>query len=378
MQFTLIEHGTMYIPEARGAQSLLLAGDRIAKIGVIDRHSIRAVGLELDVIDASGCLVVPGLIDPHAHLIGAGGEEGFASRMPEMLMSQIVCAGVTTIIGLLGTDTSTRHLSCLHAKVSQLWDEGLTAYMYTGGFELPPSTMTGSVLNDLVMIDKIIGTGEIAISDPRWIDPQLDELAHVVAETSLGGRMGGKAGVTHFHTGPGKNKLMLLHQLLDNYDFATSSLYATHIHRNEALMDDAITLAKRGIYVDMDTVEEDLGERLDYYLSHDGPLSQLTVSSDAHTPKGSTRKLYEQFIDCVHNYEMPMTTVLPLFTSNTARVLKLEGKGRLEAGNDADVLILREDTLEIVHVFARGRHLVKDGRLIHLSKQEQQVQAGKE
>jgi beta-aspartyl-dipeptidase (metallo-type) len=250
--------------------------------------------------------------------------------------------------------------------------------MYTGGFELPPTTLTGSVLNDLVMIDKIIGTGEIAVSDPRWIDPLLDQLAHVVAETSLGGKMSGKAGVTHFHTGPGKGRLSLLHQLLDTYEFPASSLYATHINRNEALMEDAIALVKRGAYVDMDTVEEDLGERLRYYLAHGGPPENLTVSSDAHTPQGSHRKFYEQFVACVCDDGMPIAEVLPLFTSNTATVLKLAGKGRLEAGKDADVIILRQDTLEIEHVFARGRQLVKDGRLIALSKQEQQVRAGKE
>jgi beta-aspartyl-dipeptidase (metallo-type) len=355
----------------------LLAGDRIAKIGMVDPKNLEELDLEFDVIDASGCLVLPGLIDPHVHLIGAGGEEGFASRMPEVLFSQIVCGGVTTVIGLLGTDTTTRNLSSLHAKASQLWDEGLSSYFYTGGFELPPTTMTGAVLDDLVLIDKIIGTGEIALSDPRWIDPQLDELAHIVAETSLGGKMSGKAGVTHFHTGPGKKRLSLLHQLLDNYDLTASSLYATHINRSEALIDDAITLAKRGVYVDMDTVEEDLAERVCYYLNHGGPPNQLTASSDAHTPKGSTRKLYEQFVDCVRR-GMPLADVLPLFTSNTAAVLKLEGKGQLEVGKDADVLIVREDTLEIVHVFARGRHLVKDGDLVHLSKQEQQVKSGKE
>jgi beta-aspartyl-dipeptidase (metallo-type) len=142
--------------------------------------------------------------------------------------------------------------------------------------------------------------------------------------------------------------------------------------------DDAIALTKRGAYVDMDTVEEDLGERLRYYLAQGGPPDHLTVSSDAHTPKGSSRKLYEQFVACVCDYGMPITSVLPLFTSNTARVLKLAGKGCLEEGNDADVLVLRQDTLAIKHLFARGRQLVKDGHLLALSKQEQQVQAGKE
>jgi beta-aspartyl-dipeptidase (metallo-type) len=378
MKFTLIEHGTVYTPQLIGPQSVLVGGAQIAKIGRVDLASLRALAVELDVIDAGGCLVVPGLIDPHAHLIGAGGEEGFKSRMPEVLMSQLVCAGVTTVVGLLGTDTSTRHLSCLHAKVAQVVDEGLTAYMYTGGFELPPSTLTSSVLNDVVLIDKIIGTGEIAISDPRWIDPLLDPLAHVVAQTSLGGKMGGKAGVTHFHVGPGKRRLALLHQLLDAYDLAPAKIYATHINRTEPLLDDAIALARRGAFVDMDTVEEDLGEKLSYYRTHDGPIEQLTVSSDAHTPAGSHRKFYEQLVSCICDHDMPLTDVLPLFTQNSAAALQLASKGCLAVGNDADVLILRQDTLEIEHLFAQGRHLLKHGRLTALSQQEEQVRAGKE
>jgi beta-aspartyl-dipeptidase (metallo-type) len=117
---------------------------------------------------------------------------------------------------------------------------------------------------------------------------------------------------------------------------------------------------------------------LQYYLEHGGPAKQITVSSDAHTPKGSSRKLYEQFVECVNHYEMPLAQVLPFFTSNVATVLKLPKKGHLQSGNDADVLVLRRNTLEIVHLFARGRQLIKDGQLIQLSKQEEEVEAGKE
>jgi beta-aspartyl-dipeptidase (metallo-type) len=378
MNFKLLLNAEVFAPRPIGRQAVLLAGDRLAKIGNLDKDTLAGLEPELEVIDVSGCLLTPGLVDPHAHLIGAGGEEGFASRMPEVLVSQLVTTGVTTVIGLLGTDTSTRALPCLYAKTSQLWDEGLTAYMYTGGFELPPSTLTDSVLDDLVMIDKIIGVGEIAVSDPRWIDPTLDALAHVVASASLGGKMGGKAGVTHFHVGPGKRRLGLVHELLDTYDLKPSSLDATHINRGEALIDDGIALAKRGAYVDMDTVEEDLVERLRYYRNQGGPLERLSVSSDAHTPEGSHRKFYDQMVACACEGELPLAEVLPLFTCNAATALKLESKGRLIAGGDADVLALRSGTLEIVHVFARGRQLVRDGELVELSKQEQQVRAGKE
>ncbi len=378
MKFTLLQGGELYSPEAQGVQTLLMAGSQIAHIGALDEQQLVATGLDCELIDVTGCVVTPGFIDPHEHLIGAGGEEGFASRMPEILFSQIVNAGITTVIGLLGTDTVTRHLACLHAKVSQLDEEGITAYFYTGGFELPPSTLTGSLSNDLVMIDKIIGTGEVAIADQRWVDPQLDPLAHVVTETMLGGMMCGKAGVTHFHTGPSKKRLSLLHELLDNYEVPAKCLYPTHINRNEALIDDGIALAKRGAYVDMDTTEEKLGEHLTYYRQQGGPLDRLTISSDAHTPGGSPRKLYEQFVDCLHTHGWSLVELLPLFTSNPAKILQLPGKGVLAKGNDADILVLERAIFAIVHLFARGRQIIKAGALVAPSKQEEQIAAGKE
>jgi beta-aspartyl-dipeptidase (metallo-type) len=378
MKLTLIQQAEVYTPDYVGMQPILVVGDKIVKIGHLDKAGLQTLGLACEMIEASHCVAVPGFIDPHEHLIGAGGEQGFTSRMPEILLSQIVSAGITTVVGLLGTDTTTRHLACLHAKVRQLDDEGITAYMYTGGFELPPSTLTGSITDDLVMIDKIIGTGEVAISDVRWVDPLLNSLAHVVTEGMLGGMMSDKAGVTHFHTGPGKKRLALLHELLDNYEMPPHCIYATHITRSEALMDEAIALAKRGAYVDMDTIDENLGDCLRYYLSHGGPPEQLTVSSDAHTPSGSPRKLYEQFVSCVREHQFSLAVVLPFFTRNTAQVLKLSGKGSLAAGNDADILLLDKDTLEIVHLFAKGKQFIKAGQLVIQSKQEEQVAAGKE
>lgn len=378
MKFTLIEGGDLYTPRHAGVQPLLLGGGIIAKVGPVERSALHALSDEVTTIDATGCIVVPGWIDPHAHIIGAGGEDGFGSRMPEILFGQIVCAGVTTIVGLMGTDTTTRHVASLHAKASQLWEEGVTAYFYTGGFELPPTTLTGSVMDDLVLIDKVIGTGEIAISDSRWIDPLLDPLAHIVVQTATGGKMAGKAGVVHFHTGPGKRKLGLLHELLDCYDVPAEAIYPTHINRTEALVDDAVALARRGAYVDMDTVEEDVVQRLPYYLAQGGPPDRITISSDAHTPSGSTRKLYEQFVACVREAKLPLETVLACYTSNPAAALKLKAKGSLAAGKDADVLVLRQESLELVHVVARGRLVVRDGEFVAPSRQEQQVESGKE
>jgi beta-aspartyl-dipeptidase (metallo-type) len=165
--FTLIEHGEVYAPAPLGVQSVLLLNDRIVKIGSVDITALLLMDVPFEIIDAEGMIVSPGLIDPHEHITGAGGEQGFASRLPEVTMEALVKAGITTVVGLLGTDTTSRNLPDLHAKASQLREEGLTTFIYGGGFELPPRVMTGRVMDDLVNIDMLIGTGEIAISDTR-------------------------------------------------------------------------------------------------------------------------------------------------------------------------------------------------------------------
>jgi beta-aspartyl-dipeptidase (metallo-type) len=363
--FTVIEHGTIYAPEPRGLASVLIIGDRIVKIGAVDTDALRATRLPCRVIDASGRLVTPGLIDPHEHLIGAGGEQGFGSRRPEVPFADIVRAGITTVVGCLGTDTVTRHLTTLLARAHQLREAGLTAYIHTGGFPVPTPTITGSVAGDLVLIDLVIGVGEVAISDVRASKPTLHDLASLVTEAFVGGSIGGKAGVVHFHTGPGKDRLSLLHHLIEELEVAPSHLHATHINRSEALMDDAIALARKGAFVDIDAVgDEGIGRWLRYYREHDGPWNQLTISSDAHTPDATPGRLRAALTASVRQDGVPLAEVLTLFTTNPARVLKLATKGRLCEGADADIAILAPDTLAVTDVFARGRHLVANGAVV--------------
>lgn len=367
--FILVENGDVYAPESLGKQTILVVGGKIARIGEVDALAVSATGLECTAVDATGCLVVPGFIDPHQHISGAGGEEGFSSRTPEVQISEIAGAGITTVVGLLGTDATTRNLQSLLAKARQLEQEGVTTYVYTGSFQVPVRTLTGSVTDDLVLIDKVIGVGELALSDFRSPEPSLHELARVVSEAITGGLVGGKAGVTHFHTGPGKGRLGLLHRLLDEYEVPPRYLYPTHIERSEGLMDDAIALAKRGAFVDIDVVEPGLGKWLQYYRDNGGPLSQLTVSSDAHASTSANR-LHDDFASCVQAHKLPIEEVLPHFTANTATALALHNKGRIREGMDADILVLKKRSLEVVHLIANGKQLVKNGKVLARSEYE--------
>jgi beta-aspartyl-dipeptidase (metallo-type) len=358
---TLIKNGEIYAPEPQGRADLLLVGGQIARLGEVDERALAASGLETVIIDATACLVTPGFIDPHEHLTGGSGEQGFATQTPEIFLSELVRAGITTVVGCLGVDTTTKTMPGLLARAKALRAEGLTAFIYTGGYNVPPTTLTGTVRTDMLFVAEVIGAGEVAISDVRATEPAARELARLVSEAYIGGLLGGKAGVTHFHVGDGRKRLASLRVLLDEYDVEPAWLYPTHVERSRALMEEAIELTRRGVTVDVDTVAEDLAQWLGFYLARGGDPARLTVSSDASVSSPCT--LYEQVRDCVVNHRHSFESVLSLVTANTARVLKLKGKGRLAAGADADVLVLRAGSLEIRDVIAGGRLMLRAGEL---------------
>ena len=360
---TLIENGEVFAPEPLGRRSVLLVDGRIGKIGEVDRRALDALGIEHEVIDAEGCVVAPGLIDPHAHLLGGSGESGLSTQTPMVFLSELVTYGVTTVVGVLGVDTTMKTMAGLLARVKGLKEEGLGACMWSGGYNVPPTTVMRSIREDMLFIDEVIGAGEVAIADPRGLCPSPREIAKLVLDTHVGGLLSGKAGVTHFHVGEHPQRLKRLREVLDG-DFAVeaSMLYPTHVERSPQLMDEAIELVKRGAQVDVDVVEEDLHRWVRYYLEHGGDPARLTISSDSGA--SAPRLLYEQLCKSVVERKLPLELMLRLATANTADVLKLRSKGRLAQDKDSDVLVLRRGSLEIVHVIARGKRMVDDGRLV--------------
>ena len=370
---TLIKNAEVYAPESLGRQSILIFNDKIAKIGDINEKSVTGIGVDYKIIDAGGDIITPGFIDPHIHLVGGGGEGGFATRTPEVQLSDLIQSGITSVAGLLGTDGTTRHLESLLAKARGLEIEGISTYIYTGNYDVPTPTITGSVKDDAILIDKVIGTAEIAISDSRSGQPSVHELAKIVGQTRVGGMLSGKAGITHFHTGPGKAYLSILHQLLDEYELPASNLHVTHVTRSKALFDDAIKLASRDAFVDI-TADEETFEWIAYYKKNKGDMSKLTISSDGNGSLpvfneagellglgvASTRTMYEQIVKTIKAGELTVEEVLRLVTANTAEALKLKNKGVIAEGLDADILILSKDTFEIEHVIAKGQHMIEN------------------
>jgi beta-aspartyl-dipeptidase (metallo-type) len=361
---TILTGGEVYTPDRRGVRSILIGADQVLAIGEMDASQASAAGIPCKEIDVSGCIITPGLIDPHQHLIGAGGEQGFASRQPPVPLDDLLLAGITTAVGCLGTDVSTRRLPALLGKVQELRAQGISAYMHTGGFPIPSPTISGSIVDDLVYFDPIIGLGQIAISDYRSTEPTTQELARVVSQAIMGGMIGGKAGVTHFHTGSGPGRLRPLNDLLDETDIPARYIYPTHTNRNEEILAEGVALVGRGSFIDLDTTDGHFEHWLSTYLALGGPTDRITVTSDAHTPGARPGDVWDAFVRCAQAEILPLEALLCVFSANAASVLSLPRKGRIDPGHDADLLVIERDSFTLRHVFARGAHMVCDGQVL--------------
>jgi beta-aspartyl-dipeptidase (metallo-type) len=380
---TLIRGGQVFAPEPLGPKDVLLAGGVIE--AVADPGRLKISGLEPEIVDAAGKSVLPGLIDPHVHILGGGGEGGPATRAPEIRVEDVVASGVTTVIGCLGTDGVTRHMTSLLAKARALEIEGISTFVFAGSYDVPVRTLTGSVRSDLILIDKVIGAGEIAVSDHRSSQPGFDEIARLAAECRVGGMLGGKAGVLHLHLGDGPRGLELLFRLIRETEIPVTQVIPTHVSRNAGLFDQALDWAAAGGSVDItvgpDPVPSDpdvaFEDAVAAFKRRGLPLTRMTASSDGNgsmpvfdaagrltrltiaTEKDLLRKLRE----VVRSGLLPLESAVRVFATNAADFYKLGRKGRIESGRDADILILDGD-LGLVDVFALGRRMMASGRLI--------------
>ena len=375
----LLRNAEVYAPEPRGLQDVLVAGDRIVWIG--DGLPPLPSELEPQETDLAGRRLVPGFIDGHAHLTGGGGEAGPHTRVPPLQCSALSLAGVTTAVGVLGTDDVTRTTAELVATARGLTQLGLTAYCHTGGYHLPPRTLTGSVRGDIALVDAIIGIGEIAISDHRSSQPTLDELLRLASEAHVGGLMSGKAGILHLHVGDGPRGLDLVREALDRSEIPARVFNPTHVNRSRALFEEALELADRGVTIDVTAFPvaegEDAREAADAivrYWDAGLPRERITVSSDGGgclplfdadgqvirfdvgTPAALGNTLTRLLAEG-HALEQ----ALPPFTANPAGLLRLATKGRIALGMDADLLVLNSKG-GIDDVMARGRWHVRQGR----------------
>lgn len=349
-------------------ESILIAGGKIIETGVRPDYAFQ----DQCRIDAAGMIAVPGYIDQHVHITGGGGEGGFSNRVPELAPSSCIRGGVTTLVGLLGTDAQTRSVENLVAKTKSLREFGLTAFCLTGAYQYPSPTLTGSVEKDIVFIDEIIGV-KIAISDHRSSCLSRQELIRLATQARRGGILSNKPGIVHMHVGSGRDGLGLVFDALKNSSVPIFNFRPTHVQR---VFDDAIKFANLGGYIDF-TAGENARKAAEALAAafRLAPPELITLSSDSNgsQPVWNEKKemiglgvskitaIHQVVKSLIADCGLSVADAVAPVTRNVAKALGLyPRKGTIRAGSDADLLLLN-DRCEIDTVIAGGELMMQGG-----------------
>ena len=389
-QLTIIRCGQVLAPDALGARDVVIAGERI--VAVAD-PGVEITGLDVEVLDLRALTVAPGFIDNHVHVLGGGGGLGFASRAPELQTSQLTRAGITTVIGMLGFDATSKDMRALIAKTKAFREDGISAWALTGAtLEHPVPTLTGRIRDDIAFVEEIIGVGEISVSELGYAYDSNGPGAQYIAEAATGGLLAGRLArkrgylclqVPPYH-GAGLKPLMTM---LERTGLPIAQLLPSHVNQTDVYMADAIAWAKRGGLVDVGanySPENNFSRatppaKAIARLREAGvPLAHILLSSDGNgaPPKEEQREgqpavanympvgaLHSVWRRLIVEERLAPTDALRVVTSNVANATGLTQKGRIAAGLDAD-LVAFDDDWQLHTVIARGRVMVSDGEPI--------------
>lgn len=387
---TLIKNADVFSPRALGRQDVLIAGEKVVRVD----NSIRLDGTDVSVVDARDCWLIPGLVDALTHPCGGGGEGGFANRTGEISAQAFIRGGVTSPIGALGTDSITRNLETLFGHTMALRAAGLAAFMYTGSYRVPLTTLTGDAARDMILTEPVLGAGEVAIADHRSSHPDVQELRRLASDIALGGTLSGKGGTLLIHVGDSPEGLQLIEDTLARSSLPRRLFYPTHVNRHAGLLEQAVAHTREGGYADftvsttpelIESGEIPALEALQRAIEDGAPAGRLTVSSDAggslphyvdgrlvglrSAPPDSLIRALQSVIS--RTGEVPQA-VLAAMTLNPANALCLSAKGRVAPGADADLLLLEAGSGTLKDVFCRGRRLLQDSDITHTHQDQEQ------
>lgn len=377
----LIRNVSVYAPEKIGTRDVLVINGRIAAV-----DSALTVSIDgLETIDGTDLILTPGLIDQHIHVTGGGGEGGPSSRVPEVAFSSLALCGSTSVVGVLGTDSVTRSVFALLAKIRALKEEGISGWMYTSNYALPPSLLSDNIRNDLFLVPEVVGV-KVAHADHRSSFPSVDELMRIVSDVRVGGMIAGKPGVLHVHMGGLPDGFAIFNEIVDR-GMPIKHLRPSHCARDEGLFAGALEFNKRGGVIDItsggtcfstpaEVIKTLIKEKVDLRrvtMSTDGGGSVPRFDADGNmvglgtgSPFANIKLIRQLICECGFALEV----ILPLVTSNVADNLELRGKGHIRKGMDADICCFTKD-MELKHVMAKGRILIRDGELLVKGKFEE-------
>ena len=382
MGMIIIQNGEVFGPKALGRRDILTGGGEI--LAIAEKIDPKGLPGEVYIIDADGMLVIPGFIDGHQHFTGGGGEGGFETRTPEMQLSMNIANGVTTAIGLLGTDALTRTVESLYAKTQAFNAEGMTALMLTGSYWLPSPTILGTVGRDIIYMGPVIGV-KLAMADQRGPHFNARELAALASDVRVAALVANKPGIITVHVGVNPDGLDLMFEVIEKRAIRADMFIPTHINRKKSrVRDQALALAERGTVIDATCVNK-IPDEADNHMSasdfacladENKLFDQVCFSSDAggSLPQwnqdrsrilgmevGSPKSLLFELKRLVADKGMDLQKALRPLTTTPARIYGLAGKkGVITAGAHADILVLDPDTMEIRDVMAKGQIMIRN------------------
>lgn len=372
----LIKNIEVYSPKYLGVKDVLISNGKVSLV----EDSIDRFHKKVELIDGSGKKLMPGLIDNHVHITGGGGEGSFKTRVPEISLSDLTKGGITTVVGMLGTDSTTRSVENLVAKAKGLKEEGLSVYVHTGAYSYPSPTITGDVKKDIMFVEEIIGA-KIALSDHRSSSLRDDELARLASEARVAGMMSGKAGIVVAHMGDGDDGLGIVNRVLEDTEVPIKTIRPTHVNRKQELLIESFDYARRGGIIDLTCGIHDKLSPAKVIVDakkQNVPLENILISSDGHGSfseydidgklieigVSSVASLAEEFVKLVKDEGLEIEEALRFFTTNVSKAIDLyPQKGVVREGSDADFLIMDKD-MNIDTVIARGNIMVQAGEVV--------------
>ena len=343
----LIKNADVYAPEHLGTRDIFLAGGKIVAMA----EKLDVTLPDLEVIDAAGYIVAPGLVDQHIHITGGGGEGGWHSRCPELVFSELVKAGVTTFLGVSGTDSMTRSVENLLAKVRGLKNEGASGWMWTSNYAYPVTTITKDVRTDMLAIPEVLGV-KIALGDHRSSFPNQHEIMQILADVRVSGMLTGKTGFLHVHLGDFPYSFDIFDECVAQ-GMPIKHIRPTHVARHPEVFRRACEFAKKGGFIDITTGGGNyMGSAADAVraaLADGVPFDRITLSSDGHGSMPRFNEAGEMVglgigsimcdIETIRELkdELGVEKALTPMTKTVAGALGLETKGGIAVGKDADL-----------------------------------------